>query len=152
MHSIRLAGPWYFSQSAECPPRPPDVARNDRNDLPFLLPAETPARLQRFFQRPIRLDPRESVRVRIVASRPLHALYFDQQPLDHQPLESARQPGGLCALLPTPLTGRHCLTLDFAPTAPAANQIAGEPPEGELPAGELQEVWLEFLGTEPTVT
>jgi len=134
IHSIRLAGPWYFSQSAECPPRPPDVARHDRHELPFSLPVEKSARLQRFFQRPIRLDPREAVRVRIVATRPVL-----RASLDEHPLNLTRQPDGLLAPLPLPLTGRHCLTLDFAP----ADAGTGPPS-----SGELQEVWLDFLGTD----
>lgn len=131
-HSIRLAGPWYLTQPDCLPPLPPDLAGHERYDLPLPLEPGVPRRAQRFFQRPIRLDPAERVRIRIACTLAPHRIF-----LDHLPLELTPLPTGHLADLPHSLTGRHLLTLDFNPPS--------TPPEA-TPRPALLGVWLEFLG------
>jgi len=133
-HSIRLAGPWYLTQPDCLPPLPPDQANQERYDLPLPLEPGVPRRAQRFFQRPIRLDPAERVRIRIACSLPPRQVFLDNLPLDLTPL-----PTGYLAPLPHGLTSRHLLTLDFDPPPT---------PPTEPPGPALLGVWLEFLGVE----
>jgi hypothetical protein len=155
-HSIRLAGPWYLTQPDPAqpaptephsvpplaphpiPPLPPDLASPERYDLPLPLEPGVPLRAQRFFQRPIRLDPRERVRIRLACTLPPDRLFLDDLPLEVTPL-----PTGYLAPLPHGLTGRHLLTIDFTP--PLKPPLA---PSAETPGPALLGVWLEFLGVD----
>jgi len=130
--------PTDFTPTHCVPPRPPDLVGQPRHDLPLPLPPGVPLRAQRFFQRPIRLDPAEKVQIRLTCHPAPQRIFLDEQPLAFHPLADTN-PTSYLAPLPNGLTGRHLLTVDFAPVASA----------GEQPL-ELQGVWLEFLGVEGT--